>query len=887
MRSTTKKITVALLAIFSFITVNAQLEVDNTLTVEEYVTQFLIGEGVEVSNITFNGMPGDQVSVHVGSFTDAENELQLESGFIMATGDVSVAEGPNDTGSGNTDGVTGYVDEDIVAIATSDNLQNITVVEFDFVPQGAYLNFNFVWASEEYPEWIPTNGVGGINDVFGFFLSGPGINGPYEFGGENIALVPGTNDAVSIANINNGDPAGSGPCVNCEYYVDNDYDASGTPYNIQFDGFTVPILAEATVQCNETYHIKLAIANMSDQSWDSAIFIENDSFTSPEIINATVDGDAAGDNELYEGCAPANLVFSRAEDGLDDWFTIEYSGSAIEGEDYNELPDSLFFPEGDTELPIEIEAILDDEIEGTDTLIVTTVNFISCTQEFSEIEHVILIRDLLNGGIVEDDFVLGSCDEDITLNSEVNGGRPDLEYTWVDESGTVLSNDPTLTTELTQETTYTLTVTDQCGTEVTDEVTVTPSELPEINNMPNTISVTCVDTTSFLPEVTGGLGEYTFSWQIEGVEQSADSTFTINVDETTNVTFIVTDECSAADTVTTVLDYQPTPINIDIGEDVDASCVDQTVLFPEIEGGEVPYSYQWYVDTLEYDSTAQITVQSYETVQVTLFMEEACGYTAQDSMIINVQDNPMDITPVEDTLICEGTSATLSALAEGGEGGFEYFWSPSGLEGQQVEVWPDGLTIYEVTAVDICEDSISAEVEVDIDYVQAIIEREFLTDTEIQFSGSAIPQCENCTYEWDFGDGGNSLSQNPIHEFDGVSEYITELTVTTEIGCMSTTTVVVEPPVSIFIPNAFSPNGDGINDYFQVESQGIKEFEMYIFNQWGDVVFRTGNPKDRWLGEVNDGNHFAMNNVYNYVIKYKGVNDDAVQTKTGTVTIIR
>ncbi|MBK8599548.1 MAG: choice-of-anchor L domain-containing protein [Flavobacterium sp.] len=117
-----------------------------------------------------------------------------------------------------------------------------------------------------------------FNDVFGFFLSGPGITGPYTGGtAANIAVIPTTttgSNAVSIGNVNNG-IANAGPCRNCAYYVNNTIVGNPSHTYIQYDGFTVPLRATAPLICGETYHIKLAIANVSDALWDSGVFIKN------------------------------------------------------------------------------------------------------------------------------------------------------------------------------------------------------------------------------------------------------------------------------------------------------------------------------------------------------------------------------------------------------------------------------------------------------------------------------------------------------------------------------------------------------------------------------------------------------------------------------------
>ncbi len=114
--------------------------------------------------------------------------------------------------------------------------------------------------------------------LFGFFLSGTGLAGPYSGGAINIALTPTTNTAssnvVSIGNVNNG-TTNTGPCRNCTYYVNNGIAANPSVTNIQYDGFTVPLRATAPLICGETYHIKLAIANVSDSNFDSGVFIKN------------------------------------------------------------------------------------------------------------------------------------------------------------------------------------------------------------------------------------------------------------------------------------------------------------------------------------------------------------------------------------------------------------------------------------------------------------------------------------------------------------------------------------------------------------------------------------------------------------------------------------
>ena len=266
------------ITLFTFLsfTSYSQLTITNTQTPAQLVQNVLLGSGITVSNIKFNGSAANASVLRdqVGHFTNgATTNIGIDTGSLLATGNTSVAIGPN--GAGNTTLVTANPvqgDADL-ALLTTNAVMNKAVLEFDFVPTGQNLSFNFVFASEEYPEWTNTN----FNDVFGFFLSGPGIAGIYSNGAINIALIPTTTVPITINNLNNGG-ANAGPCEYCAYYVNN---GTGTTpainSTIQYDGFTTVIAASATVQCGMTYHIKLAIANVMDSSFDSAVFLQANS----------------------------------------------------------------------------------------------------------------------------------------------------------------------------------------------------------------------------------------------------------------------------------------------------------------------------------------------------------------------------------------------------------------------------------------------------------------------------------------------------------------------------------------------------------------------------------------------------------------------------------
>ena len=148
-----------------------------------------------------------------------------------------------------------------------------------------------MFGSQEYFAYENTQ----YNDVFGFFLSGPGIAGPYANSAINLAIVPGSNPPlpITISSVNSVTP------INQQYFVDNQ---GGLDTIADADGMTTVLTATAVVQCGETYHIRLAIADGTDSGLSSYVWLEAGSFKSP-VLDVT--NDLGFDSTFIE--IPCNL----------------------------------------------------------------------------------------------------------------------------------------------------------------------------------------------------------------------------------------------------------------------------------------------------------------------------------------------------------------------------------------------------------------------------------------------------------------------------------------------------------------------------------------------------------------------------------------------------
>src|SRR5690554_4152417 len=347
---------IAMLALSSM-DLRAQLVI-NTGGSPQQLANMLSGQGVQILNPQITCPNGGW-----GSYQADVNNFTSEEGLILATGHVTNAIGPNNTEEKTTN--FNAPGNPLLTAVSGFSTRDACMFEFDIIPQGDTLRFDFVFASEEYQEYVGT----AFNDVFGFFISGPGIVGDPGLGTQkNIALLPGTNTPVTINNINNGNTS-----LNPDYPPTNPQYFHANPLNfnaaIQYDGWTVNLQAISQVTPCETYHLRLVIADATDNLWDSGVFIEKIESNNVQLSTVTI----GGIQNMIEGCNDGILTFTRqnvTNQPLDVEFYLQ--GTAINGVDYNQIganpdpnvPKTITIPANQASASITIEPIDDGIDEG-------------------------------------------------------------------------------------------------------------------------------------------------------------------------------------------------------------------------------------------------------------------------------------------------------------------------------------------------------------------------------------------------------------------------------------------------------------------------------------------------------------------------------------------
>lgn len=567
------------------------IQTENDLGVGDLVRSvFIKGSCRNVSNITSIG--NDTLSI--GQFSAGGNSIALNQGIILSTGDIALAEGPNrDNETTFAFGALGS-DPDLDQLATSD-LYDLTGIEFDFVPLADRVTFRYVFASEEYCEFVGTS----FNDVFGFFVSGPGINGPFSNNAINVATLQGTDVVVSINTINHLD--------NSTSFINNGVNVNSTgdcgiiesaqfPELIEYDGFTVPLTATIDVIPCETYHIRLLITDVGDDRLDSAVFLESNSFDLGEPINVIAEVPGSDMPIAFENCVDGRFVFERRDNNnISQDQVVEYNisqtSSAINGVDFSAIPMSITIPAGESSIALPISIIEDNIVEGPENIQLELIYDCDCIDpEFSEL----IINEASELSISFENIEV-CIDQAFSISPEIRGGVMPYEFLW--SNGV---NMATLQESVNSDTDYTVTVTDFCRTTSSANVDIDIQSQPSASLSGN--FTLCEVAATGIPATLEGNPPWRLEYSIDGnqqevVENIISTPFFINTP--TEGTYELTAFSDAfCDGIVQGFAEVESPFIVE-AEIISPSCFNSTDGSIEITQLEAaaPFTLEWSIDT--------------------------------------------------------------------------------------------------------------------------------------------------------------------------------------------------------------------------------------------------------------------------------------------------
>lgn len=645
------------------------IEVDTNATVEqlvEHLSSSLVD--ISITDIRCNRNA-------YGTFkASLETDLGIEKGILLTSGSADLARGPNEfEGDGLANLLPGDSDLDALSEILGSNLlsNDACIIEVEATVNTNELNFQFLFGSEEYPEFENSD----FNDIFALFIEGPGIEGTPGLGNKkNLALIPETNTPIEINSVNS--------TSNWEYFRNNEKGLSA-----EYDGFVVDyrgssksLTASAKVIPCNTYKLKFAVADRVDYIFDSGVFISELTNNVPDLSLVSF----TGFDYLLERCSDGQeqLVFQLNEAQEEDLkFAPVLSGTATVGEDYIiDLPDTIVIEAGQTLVTFPITVISDDSIEGSETIEITIQNDFGCDEVMIatlniEIKEAAIV--VAEGGL---DSVYICAGSNYTLSSE--GAT---SYSWTPTDVLVNSDTQTPTIENPQQSVV-LTVTgsippfDDSSCTSSDMVTIIPVE-PEISLETIDDLQLCLgdSITVQVNTNTEGVG---ISWENPDLGVLSPNATTTIIKPTASsleaipyVAVLTLDGCSVTDTLFIQVDEFNFP-NVLVTDTLLCEGYQFQLAEEVVSEGT---TYKWTPsDFLSSDSIANPVVTATEDITYKLLATSLTG-ACSDSVEINitVQENELSILESDSIFLCFPDSVMLSTQST--SQGQNITWEPSDI----------------------------------------------------------------------------------------------------------------------------------------------------------------------------------------------------------------
>ncbi len=476
---------------------------------------------------------------------------------------------------------------------------------------------------------------------------------------------------------------------------------------------------------------------------------------------------------------------------------------------------------------------------GTYTVTITDVNKCTATDTITITQPAVLVATL--GKVTNVKCFGDSNGSGIIITT---GGTPPYKYLWTD-------GEKTDTATKFAAGSYTVTVTDANNCVATATVAVTQPTVLTVTT--GTTAATCGANGSATATGHGGTTPYLYNWvpggpgaTISGISQGA-------------YEVTVTDSNGCTDTASAIVIHSGQTANISASNNVKcfgASTGSATVSV--IGGDTLLYGYAWSTNPVQTNATATNLTAGIDTVLVT-YIANGCT----DTLIDTITQPSKIILSIKDTVGCNANGGNSQVFVSGGIAPYTYSWAPSGGTNSTASL-PSGT--YTVTVTD----SYSCPATATETIVVPVLSANFFPTPDTILGGEFV-YFKNVTaggslWWWTFGNGNNSDTMNPYQQYITPGVYPVWLYVVNVKGCRDSVEKNVYVIDSLYIPNVFTPNGDGKNDVFHITAGNMKEYNLVIYNRWGEKLFESKSPNNDWSG-TSDAGVKESEGTYYYILK--------------------
>ncbi|MEZ4995498.1 MAG: choice-of-anchor L domain-containing protein [Saprospiraceae bacterium] len=849
------------------------------LSPEELVRNvFVAGTCYNITEIVGLGNPEG-----IGYFENGSYSIGLDRGIILSTGPITHAASPNSTGDRSGDFDDKKSDPDLSKLATGP-IRDRVGLEFDFIPLDSFVTFRYVFASEEYCEFVGSK----YNDVFGFFVRGPGIEGGFTGNAKNVALIPGSQDFVSINNVNHK--------RNKQYYINNtrerdaercsiNYTPSEKEQYIEYDGFTVVLTALLKLDPCENYHIRLVVADVADNFYDSAVFLEAGSFDvgGQVYVDAVVEGGGA----VSEGCTDSYFEFKRDPSQSDALplnvrFRFNEFTTAEPGVDFMEFPLSITIPKGQRSVKLPVEVYNDEIKEGEEKIVIALDIPCACYSDDAEIS-IIEPPDLF---VRLEDMAI--CpDQTVFLVPDIEGGNPDYRYYWSNGS-----TGERLEVSHVQDDPYYLTVTDACGHSVSTSATVIPSVPPDAI-IAGQVEI-CEGDTAWLAVSLSGIAPWDLSYSLDGEEQPLIENIHTNpyylpASEEGDYELLYFSDAGCVGNVSGLASVEVLEVPINVTTDP-VRCTGEANGQIDVNVSEEfpPYSYSWQGRT-----ETSTHLNNLEAGIYTFRITDGRGCTRVLPIEITAPD-PLLFQDIDCSQIKTGT---WMPTVIGGSPPYQFQLDGNTVPQEELITYIEPGFVYDMTIRDtrgctLRQDLLApfqgqpaVELPAQINLIlgssyqfQPVLNLPESLVAGIRWLPEGVLSCDDCL--------------NPVLE--ELQEGIYTIRVKDRFGCTTEaeTEIILNTDYPIYIPNAFSPNGDAVNEKFGVMAHPAvvsTVVQMTIYNRWGSIIFQVQDvaPDDGrafWDGTISG--RAAASGIYVYQLEVELTNGER-KSLMGDVLLVR